>query len=410
MSGTMMSARFRQEREADWRRLESLLARLEGGSLRTLTDAELLALPGLYRAALSALSVARETSLDQQLIAYLEALSTRAYFLVYGTRTGLGTRLRRFFVTDWPAATRALWPETLWAWVFTLGGAALASYLVMADPDWYDVFVPSGLANGRDASASTEALRASLYTQGDAGSYGLFAATLMAHNAQIAITAFALGFAFGVPTAILLVYNGAVLGAFIALFAGRGLGWQMGAWLAVHGVTEMMAVAFAGRGWAAHRHRHRPARRTLPIGLRRACGPSGRDARDGLRRHAGDRWAAGGLAAASGDGRCSTGRDRRRDVPGLVRVPVSAASMSTEGGRTRPLLTPEGVQLTLVLAEASQRLTAFMLDIAGMALALLLLTSAAFVAGLATGLRLGIVIWVLGFFLLRNFYFRVLSS
>ncbi len=242
----MMSARFRQEREADWQKLEALLARLERGSLRQLSDAELLALPGLYRAALSSLSVARETSLDHRLVAYLEALSTRAYFLVYGTRTGLGTRLLRFFKRDWPAATKALWHETLWAWAFTLAGAVLAYYLVLGDPDWYDVFVPSGLSNGRGPTASTESLRATLYAQDGAAAYGVFAATLMAHNAQIAITAFALGFAFGVPTAILLVYNGAVLGAFVALFAGRGLGWQLGAWLAVHGVTELMAVAFAG--------------------------------------------------------------------------------------------------------------------------------------------------------------------
>ncbi len=76
-----------------------------------------------------------------------------------------------------------------------------------------------------------------------------------------------------------------------------------------------------------------------------------------------------------------------------------------ERGRTRPLLTPEGVLLTLTLAEASQRLTAFMLDLVGMALALVTLVAVSLVAGIATGPQLGIVIGVLGFFLLRNFYF-----
>ena len=246
MNGELRSRRFRQERERDWQRLEDVLGRLERGSLKRLSDAELLALPGLYRAALSSLSVARATSLDHSLVDYLEALSTRAYFLVYGTRTGLGQRIARFFAQDWPAAAQALWRETALSWLIGLMGAALGAYLVASDPDWYYVFVPHGLAGGRDPAATTAALRETLYQQDGLGGYGVLSATLMTHNAQIAITAFALGFAFCLPTAALMAYNGAVLGAFVALFAGRGLGWDVGAWLSVHGATELSAVFFAG--------------------------------------------------------------------------------------------------------------------------------------------------------------------
>ena len=66
----------------------------------------------LYRQALSSLSVARSISLDQSLIDYLEGLSTRAYFFVYGARGGLWERIGRFFAVDWPEAVRSLWRET----------------------------------------------------------------------------------------------------------------------------------------------------------------------------------------------------------------------------------------------------------------------------------------------------------
>src|SRR5262249_6000991 len=79
------------------RRAEGLLGRVERGSAKSLSDEELLALPVLYRQALSSLSVARATSLDHSLIDYLESLSTRAYFFVYGTRAGLRQRLALFF-------------------------------------------------------------------------------------------------------------------------------------------------------------------------------------------------------------------------------------------------------------------------------------------------------------------------
>ena len=75
-----VAAGFRSEREADWQAFEALLARVEKRAPRALSDEDLLSLPLLYRSALSSLSVARATSLDNALIAYLESLCLRGYF------------------------------------------------------------------------------------------------------------------------------------------------------------------------------------------------------------------------------------------------------------------------------------------------------------------------------------------
>nr|WP_295238549.1 stage II sporulation protein M [uncultured Brevundimonas sp.] len=254
-SGLLKSQRFRQAREDDWRRLERLMDKAEKGSASKLTDAEILAVPVLYRSTLSALSVARETSLDQGLIDYLETLSARAYFFVYGSRATIQDRLVAFFRTDWPAAVRGLWRETLISAALMLLGALVAGWLVMHEPEWFYAFVPADLSGGRDPAASTETLRATL--DGADGAQGLsaFAAYLFTHNAQVALLAFALGFALCLPTGLLILYNGATLGAFFALFASRGLGFELGGWLLIHGVTELFAVILAGAaglriGWA----------------------------------------------------------------------------------------------------------------------------------------------------------------
>ncbi len=239
---------LRREREGDWRRLESLLGRLERGSVKRLDDADLLALPVLYRSALSSLSVARATVLDASLVGYLESLSSRAYFVVYGANASLGDRVGRFFALDWPAAARRLGRETLAAAVLVALGAAVGLLLTRADADWFYAFVPGGLAQGRDPTASTQALRGVLFGGAKDASLPLFATFLFTHNGQVAVLAFALGFAFCVPTAFLLVYTGATLGAFFALYAGRGLGLELGGWLFVHGVTELWAVILAGAG------------------------------------------------------------------------------------------------------------------------------------------------------------------
>jgi uncharacterized RDD family membrane protein YckC len=74
----------------------------------------------------------------------------------------------------------------------------------------------------------------------------------------------------------------------------------------------------------------------------------------------------------------------------------------------RTLITPEGVDLNLRLADAWQRIGAFMIDLlvmAGMLLVLRLII--AIILGIAgkSGLEVGSVIWLLGLFILRNFYF-----
>ena len=242
----LKSQRFREEREADWRRLEGLLRRVEQGSAASLTYDEMVALPRLYRAALSSLSVARAISLDHSVVDYLEGLCTRAYFFVYGVRSTLLQRLADFFSRAWPGAVKGLWPYTLAAGGVMLVGA-LAGWLLSAqDPDWYYAFMPQDLAAGRDPSATTAFLRSTLYDDGGRKGLSLLATFLFTHNAQISMLAFALGFAFGVPTLMLMADNGAMAGAFLELYAQHGLGWQAGGWLLIHGMTELFAVTLAG--------------------------------------------------------------------------------------------------------------------------------------------------------------------
>jgi len=245
----LKSSRFRAEREPDWLRLERLLGRVEKGSAADLSVDELIAAPVLYRAALSSLSVARATSLDQGLVEYLESLSARAYFLVYGARATALERVSRFFARDWPLAAQAVWRETLVCLGLTVLGTVIAYVMTGRDPTWFSAFVPGALEEGRGPSATTAALRATLFDHQHQHGLSVLATFLFTHNAGIALFAFALGFAFGVPTAFL------ILGAFLQVFVSHGLGYEVVGWLFIHGVTEISAIILAGAagmriGWA----------------------------------------------------------------------------------------------------------------------------------------------------------------
>jgi uncharacterized membrane protein SpoIIM required for sporulation len=239
------ASRFRAAHEADWERLDRLVTRIEKRSIRALSDEDILALPLLYRTTLSSLAVARDTSLDRGLIVYLEQLCTRAYFQIYGVQTSPWRQVGIFFARGWPEAVRSLWRETLICVLLTIASAVVAFLLVRGDPGWFYGIIPEGLAAGRDPSASAESLRATLYDRKD-DMLVTFATYLFTHNSQIAIFAFALGFAFAVPTILLILYNGLMLGAFFAVFAAKGLTWNLAGWLAIHGTTELLAINIAG--------------------------------------------------------------------------------------------------------------------------------------------------------------------
>ncbi|MEM0949396.1 MAG: stage II sporulation protein M [Pseudomonadota bacterium] len=245
---TLRSVRFRHEREADWAALEALLARAERGGAQGLDWNEARQLARSYQQTSNALSVAREISLDKSLVDYLEALVARAYLVVYAPQQSAGGLTRAFFLDRAPRAVRACWLDILIGTLAMAIGAFVGFGLFFQDPAWFHVFVPGGLAAGRGPGASTETLREILFQAPEASGLGVFAAYLFSHNTRVAIFIFGLGAFACVPAILLTIYNGTILGAFFALYVDRDMGWELGGWLSIHGVTELGAICVAAGG------------------------------------------------------------------------------------------------------------------------------------------------------------------
>ncbi|MBW8753629.1 MAG: stage II sporulation protein M [Sphingomonadales bacterium] len=245
-AAALRSDRFRLEREDDWKRLEAIVARIEKGRLRKLSDEDVLALPVLYRTVASSLSIARETSLDAATLAYLEALVQRAWFIVYGPRASLGSWLRRFLGGGWSASVQAIWLDVLMALAVMVAGTVVGWLLVAGDPEWYHALVPGQFADTRAPGASRDVLLKTLFSDQTQEPLAAFAAYLFGNNAQVSILSFALGFAFGLPSLMLLVQNTATLGAMLWLYNGAGLTLDFAAWISIHGTTELFAIMLSG--------------------------------------------------------------------------------------------------------------------------------------------------------------------
>lgn len=83
-----------------------------------------------------------------------------------------------------------------------------------------------------------------------------------------------------------------------------------------------------------------------------------------------------------------------------------------DAARRRSLVTPEGVDLSLRLADVGQRIAAFTLDLIIMVGSLFMLTIVCLIGAFSVGaarFEIAAVIWLLGFFLLRNFYFVLME-
>lgn len=244
------SARFRQEREAGWARLDAIVSAVERHGLRSLGFADARDLAQLYRQAMTSLSVAREISLDRGLLDFLDALCCRAYLAVYAPQQTVRGVLWRFLSRGAPAAVRRSAAVIGLAAIAMTLGAVIGYLLFLDDPTWYNTFVPGSLQGSRGLSSTREELLAVLYPADSPafGGLGAFSSYLFSHNTRIAIMAFSLGVIVCLPSFLLAAYNGLILGAFAGLHADRGIGIDLFAWLSVHGVTELAAIVIATAG------------------------------------------------------------------------------------------------------------------------------------------------------------------
>lgn len=89
---------------------------------------------------------------------------------------------------------------------------------------------------------------------------------------------------------------------------------------------------------------------------------------------------------------------------------MAAPLPSASDANVRALVTPEGVDLRVRLATVSERGIALMIDLTFILGTLLLLTIAAASVIIENNSAIAEIIWLLGFFILRNFYFTIFES
>lgn len=259
-------------REALWQELEELLGKTSKGGLSALTDAEVEDVGKLYRAATTHLALLKTFGASARQRNYLNDLVSRAHALIYGrVRKGRNFRAYLWSFLAFPQAVRASWPYHVAALFFLLLGGFYGYVGSSVDPDWALEVIPAG--DTRTPYATRDELRDTLMAgrpspenvradstgkparDMSSAEKAFFASFLWKHNTTVALLAFFSGFAFGLPTILLVLFNGVILGVYTQTFHSHDLAWEWWAWILPHGVTELLAIILLSGGGLLIGHR-----------------------------------------------------------------------------------------------------------------------------------------------------------
>ncbi len=201
----------------------------------------------LYRRAASDLARLDTLATEPAMRGYLEQLVGRAYAEVHGARKRpYALRPLHWLRVTLPSTFRRHARAFQLATLITLIGALFGAGAVLLDPDAKGVIMPFShlLGDPSDRVAMEEAAA----QESDARpAHSSFAAMLMTNNIRVSILAMAFGIAWGLGTAVMLFYNGVILGAVMLDYIRAGEGVFLAGWLLPHGSIEIPAILFAGQ-------------------------------------------------------------------------------------------------------------------------------------------------------------------
>jgi uncharacterized membrane protein SpoIIM required for sporulation len=241
--------RFIAERQQAWVELQDLIDR--AGSRPSRLGAEgLRRLAALYRAAAADLAAARLRFPRQSVVDLLERLVHQGRRLVYAGAP------RRFFGPAWRYLSTGYFQEIAarpaplaLAAALLFGSAGLAWVWATLDPVAASGIVPEGFQDVLVPGISGTDLGMSGIEQ------AAFSWYVFTNNVLVTFGAFGFGIAFGLGTALALVYNGGILGVVGGVLVGSGNGGFFVELVAAHGAIELSCVVIAGAaglrlGWS----------------------------------------------------------------------------------------------------------------------------------------------------------------
>ncbi len=232
--------------EQQWSEFRDLLQQAQK-SPQHLSPHQISRLDRLYRLTSIQLSQVSSRTNDVQLTRYLNGLTAAAHSVIYlpPKKAIIGDAIH-FVVQGFAQSIARTWRYHFIALALTLLGGFLAYHVAQHDIAAAYALLPAG--DVRSPGATPEQLIQVLRSGRDqvGGEKFFFASFLFGHNLKVALLAMGVGVLAAIPTVLLLVYNGMVLGVFAQIHHEAGIYWEFWAWILPHGITEIGAIVLCG--------------------------------------------------------------------------------------------------------------------------------------------------------------------
>ncbi len=195
-----------------------------------------------YISLIDDLSYAQTHFAGSSLSAYLNQLAVAAHRQIYGTRREHQGRIWGFYRHEVPAAFKMARRFFYYALLIFVGATILGWVSGVLEADFLrkilgDEYVNQTIANMEQGDPMA------VYSSAQSD---IMFVSISANNVQVAFLSFILGVFGGIPTILLLLFNGVMLGAFLQFFAQYGMFGTALTTILLHGAMELTAIVVAG--------------------------------------------------------------------------------------------------------------------------------------------------------------------
>ncbi len=251
--GETGAARERQaliaEGSSRWTAFAATLAAAQRRGLASLGEAGVREFVTEYRALSADLARLRTASAGRALdeMFYLGRLVAGAHNVLYHDR---GMTLRdavRYLFTDVPREIRRSAAPIALAALLLFGPAIIAAVGVIRSPDLASRLLPSSMLQ-RAEDGVRRAKSGEGYIDDPQLLRPVMASRIATNNVQVTFAVFAGGITAGLLSVLMLVLNGISMGAVVGLYASKGIGMLLLAFIAPHGVLELFSICVAAGG------------------------------------------------------------------------------------------------------------------------------------------------------------------
>jgi uncharacterized membrane protein SpoIIM required for sporulation len=232
--------RWIARREADWKRLDTLLKQVEKRGFQSLRADEIRALASLHRSVSADLARSKSNQVSQTLTHDLQVLTSRSYNQIYqGSRHQEWHSVVEFYRWGLPAVVQQTAGYTALATTLFGLGVLISWWFSWRDPSFISLLVPEDLI-------SQVQDKGELWTGSIIGTEPLASSNIMVNNLLVSFRAIAGGITAGAFTALILAFNGLLIGAIATLVGQNNLAYPFWAFVLPHGSLELPAIFFSG--------------------------------------------------------------------------------------------------------------------------------------------------------------------